>query len=156
MKACLTIMYASAKNSFLTKTYIPLNNVINDLHTLNQLEAIKYAPPKRGFTITFMQDRVPLQFFQLSEQTYAARKEVARQKLDAVMQYVTRIDKCRSRILLEYFGEMKSVNCGKCDVCRQTVQNKEADDDYAKLLAFLIKFPRVKLTYWSSINFSLR
>jgi superfamily II DNA helicase RecQ len=43
--------------------------------------------------------------------------------------------------LLEYFGEMKSVNCGKCDVCRQTVQNKEADDDYAKLLAFLVKFP---------------
>jgi ATP-dependent DNA helicase RecQ len=123
------------------KTGIPHNIVIKALFELQEAEAIKYAPPKKGFTITFMQDRVPLQFFQLSEATYADRKQIAREKLDSVQQYVSRIDKCRSRLLLEYFGEVKSANCGKCDVCRNTINNKEADDDYADLLAFLAKFP---------------
>lgn len=123
------------------KTGIPYNTVIQELHQLNKLEAIRYSPPKKGFSITFMQDRVPLQFFTLSHTTYTDRKTIAREKLDSVIQYVTRIDKCRSRLLLEYFGETKAVNCGKCDVCRETIQNKQADDDYAELLAFLNKFP---------------
>jgi len=127
------------------KTFIPYNTVIKELHQLNKLEAIRYSPPKRGFTITFMQDRVPEQFFNLSEETYVDRKTVAREKLDSVTQYVTRIDKCRSRILLEYFGETKSINCGKCDICRDTIHNKQADDDYAELLAFLAKFPEPEI-----------
>jgi ATP-dependent DNA helicase RecQ len=127
------------------KTNIPHNVVINLLFQLHKAKAIRYAPPKKGFAITIMQDRVPLQFFQLSESTYADRKSIAREKLDAVIQYVTRIDKCRSRLLLEYFGEIKSSNCGKCDVCRQTVSNKEADEDYVELLAFLSRFPEQEI-----------
>jgi ATP-dependent DNA helicase RecQ len=127
------------------KTSIPYNTVLKELHQLNKLEAIRYSSPKRGFTITFMQDRVPEQFFNLARETYTDRKTVAREKLDSVIQYVTRIDKCRSRILLEYFGETKSVNCGKCDICRETIHNKEADDDYAELLAFLAKFPATEI-----------
>jgi ATP-dependent DNA helicase RecQ len=127
------------------KTFIQVDRVINCLYELHQLEAIRYAPPKRGFTITFMQDRVPAQFFQLSQDTYINRKIVAREKLDSVINYVTRTDKCRSRILLEYFGEIKSGNCGKCDVCIKNVQHKEADDDYVKLLAFLMNFPALEI-----------
>jgi ATP-dependent DNA helicase RecQ len=122
------------------KTYIPLNSVVNHLHQLHELEAIRYSPPRKGFTITFLQDRVPLQFFQLSQSTYSDRKQVAREKLDSVINYINRNDKCRSRILLEYFGESKSPNCGKCDICRQKIQNQEADNDYVNLLAFLYKY----------------
>ncbi len=127
------------------KTHIPINNVIKDLFTLHELEAIKYSPPRKGFTITLMQNRVPLQFFNLSQETYADRKAIAREKLDSVIQYVTRNDKCRSRILLEYFGEMKSANCGKCDFCKKAVQHQQADNDYAELLIFLSKFPEAEI-----------
>ena len=123
------------------KTGINYNQVLKEMHQLNHLEAFRYAAPKKGFSITFMQDRIPLEYFSLSQETYDNRRAIAREKLDSVIQYISRIDKCRSRILLEYFGETKSVNCGKCDVCRQTIQNKQADDDYANLLAFLVKFP---------------
>jgi len=122
------------------RTNIPYNNVIDALYKLREAKAIKYAPPKKGFVITLLQDRVPIEFFQLSESTYNDRRMVAREKLDAVIQYVSRTDKCRSRLLLEYFGEVKSANCGKCDVCRDTINNKEADDEYAELLQFLVKY----------------
>ena len=48
-------------------------------------------------------------------------------------------------MLLEYFGETKSVNCGKCDVCKAIIHNREADNDYVDLLAFLVKFPEPEI-----------
>ncbi len=127
------------------KTEISYNEVIDALYKLKELKAIKFSPPKKGFVITFLQDRIPLEFFHLSQSTYDDRRTVAREKLDAVIQYVSRNDKCRSRLLLEYFGELKSVNCGKCDVCRNIVSNKEADEEYMELLAFLSKFPESEI-----------
>lgn len=32
-------------------------------------------------------------------------------------EYATAEDKCRSRMLLRYFGEKNEHNCGLCDVC---------------------------------------
>lgn len=122
------------------KTGISYSGVQQELKNLHTLQAIKYYPPRKGFTITLLQDRVPLQFFNLSNETYAERKNNAREKLDAVIQYVKRTDKCRSRLLLEYFGEVKSPNCGKCDICRNKVNQKDADIDFDNLLGFLSRY----------------
>lgn len=122
------------------KTGISYSEVQQELKNLHTLQAIKYYPPRKGFTITLLQDRVPLQFFNLSNETYAERKNNAREKLDAVIQYVKRSDKCRSRLLLEYFGEVKSPNCGKCDICRNQVNQKDADIDFDNLLGFLSRY----------------
>ena len=35
-----------------------------------------------------------------------------------MIDYVSEEDVCRSRFLLEYFGQTESADCGKCDVCR--------------------------------------
>ena len=32
--------------------------------------------------------------------------------------YASQTDKCRSRFMLEYFGQEKTFDCGTCDVCR--------------------------------------
>ena len=34
-----------------------------------------------------------------------------------MIHYASSGHKCRSQLLLQYFGEMESVRCGKCDVC---------------------------------------
>ena len=35
-----------------------------------------------------------------------------------MLRYATSQDKCRSRQLLEYFGEEVTKDCGQCDVCQ--------------------------------------
>jgi ATP-dependent DNA helicase RecQ len=40
-------------------------------------------------------------------------------RIDAVIHYASSGHKCRSQLLLQYFGETESVRCGKCDVCQE-------------------------------------
>ena len=39
--------------------------------------------------------------------------------MEAVLHYSTTNHRCRSQLLLEYFGEKDSHRCGICDVCRR-------------------------------------
>ena len=34
-----------------------------------------------------------------------------------MLRYAQTSDRCRNRMLLEYFGEKSSTDCGQCDVC---------------------------------------
>lgn len=38
-------------------------------------------------------------------------------RVEAVIHYASSEHRCRSQLLLQYFGETESVRCGKCDVC---------------------------------------
>ncbi|MFN8389625.1 MAG: DNA helicase RecQ [Bdellovibrionota bacterium] len=49
------------------------------------------------------------------------RKRVEQQKLSALLGYAETVH-CRRNVLLEYFGENKSVACGNCDTCLQPVE----------------------------------
>lgn len=99
--------------------------VIQVLKQLHKNDILKYSEKKQGLSIIWMQDRVPIEYFKISKEIYANRKKVAKEKLQAVIDFVQRNDKCRSRILLEYFGEKDGKNCGACDVCIQQSKNKD-------------------------------
>ena len=74
-------------------------------------------------TITFIRERLPYDYLEISPEVYHFRKEVAYNKMEAVKEYLT-ICKCRSLQLIEYFG-LESEPCGKCDVCIEKA-NKDA------------------------------
>lgn len=122
------------------KCELPEEKIIHQLTYLSEIGMIKYYPPSKGFSITYLQDRVPLQFFNLSAETYEERKKNALEKMESIKQYFIRNDKCRSRILLEYFGETTSSDCGKCDVCKNKLTNNSADNDFKNLVDFLYHF----------------
>jgi ATP-dependent DNA helicase RecQ len=44
------------------------------------------------------------------------RKQAAEQRMEQAIRYAT-LRRCRSQLLLHYFGEEKSPTCGICDVC---------------------------------------
>lgn len=108
------------------KAEVSEDEVIQILKQLHRNDILKYSEKKQGLSIIWMQNRVPIEYFKISKEVYTNRKKVAKEKLDAVISFIQRNDKCRSRILLEYFGEKEGENCGSCDVCIQFNKNKDA------------------------------
>ena len=67
---------------------------------------------------------------ELRSRTYEERMEDLKERINAMVHYVTSFDTCRSRMLLNYFGEGSSSDCGQCDVClekRRTVSQQKSD-----------------------------
>lgn len=78
---------------------------------------VMYVPSKKCPIITFTRHRVLGSELRFSREVYDERRAVFADRLNSILSYATREDKCRSRLLLEYFGEKKSSECGNCDVC---------------------------------------
>ena len=78
---------------------------------------LQYAPSKKCSIITFARHRVLGSELRFDPEVYDERRTVYAGRLNAMLGYATSEDKCRSRILLEYFGEKGTASCGSCDVC---------------------------------------
>lgn len=73
--------------------------------------------------ITFLVERLPDTHFQLKPEVLRVRKEVAEEKFEHVMEYLTDF-RCRSMKLVSYFGQ-EGEPCGICDVCKSESKAKE-------------------------------
>jgi ATP-dependent DNA helicase RecQ len=89
------------------------------LRHLEQYEVLHYAPKSDSPRITFLTERLDPKHLSLSNENYFSRKEAAKARMEAVIEYVTGINKCRSRSLLEYFGQKDAPRCGACDICKK-------------------------------------
>jgi len=103
-----------AKRSGLTP-----DNVYLYLSRLQKYGIITYIPRKKNPVVTFTEERLDRNNLQFSIETYNFLKERYIEKMQAMIFYASSDTKCRSQILLEYFGEKDSSRCGQCDVCRQ-------------------------------------
>jgi len=56
--------------------------------------------------------RLPIQAQRLQE-----RRRLKNEKLEAILSYAETMDRCRMLMILEYFGELRSDECGRCDYC---------------------------------------
>ena len=80
---------------------------------------VQYAPSKKCPIITFTRHRVLGSELRFAREVYDERKAIFGERLNSVINYAVSDDKCRSRLLLEYFGEKGSDDCRRCDVCVQ-------------------------------------
>ena len=87
------------------------------LLALSQKHIIEYIPRQQIPTIRYLQRREDAEHVQLPPDIYEQRLAQYRQRIQSMLQYIQREDRCRSRQLLEYFGESDTHDCGKCDVC---------------------------------------
>lgn len=77
----------------------------------------------------------------IPKSVYEDRKELFEWHIKQMLLYAMNNNVCRSRQLLNYFGEEESTDCGKCDVClaRKNEGQTETDakDAKQKILALL-------------------
>lgn len=112
-----------------------VKKMLNELHNM---QIMYYKAQNEKPLITFLQGRMASSELSISKEVYKERKVFARQRMQAMIDYVLSDTTCRSLFLLHYFGETTALRCGQCDVCLQ--QNKAGVTDYEyKQLAELIK-----------------
>jgi len=107
--------------------------LIDNLKDLSQLGIIKYIPRKKTPFIIYTQERLPQKYLKFTKEVYQNRKEKFEEKINAVISYAESTEICRSKILLEYFGQLNAPVCGECDVC------KEKDDEIENKMFQLIQ-----------------
>lgn len=86
---------------------------------LRSQKIIDYVPQKKTPFIIFTKERIDLGRIKISKENYDDRKRDYLARIEAMIHYASSGHKCRSQLLLQYFGETESVRCGKCDVCLQ-------------------------------------
>ena len=94
------------------------------LALLQKNNVIDFVPRTQKPQITFLKERVDAKNVYFSPRTYRDRKKIALMRMQSVIDYVTHDTKCRSQVLLSYFGEKNTRRCGRCDVCLE--RNKVA------------------------------
>ena len=82
------------------------------------MKIIDYIPQKKTPVIVYETERLDTSRIKISAENYQLRKIKYQQQVDSVIDYATNNQKCRSVLLLEYFGQSESEPCGACDVCK--------------------------------------
>ncbi|MBR2301669.1 MAG: RecQ family ATP-dependent DNA helicase [Bacteroidaceae bacterium] len=87
------------------------------LVSMAQKGIILYAPSKRCPIVTFTRHRVLGEQLRFTPDVYDERKKAFEERIGSILKYATLEGVCRNRLLLEYFGQKSSCDCGLCDVC---------------------------------------
>ena len=98
------------------------DTVYNYLKHLRKSKIIDYVPRNRNPFIYFSKERISLNRLKITKENYDYRKKDFLERVGAVIHYATSKTTCRSQLLLQYFGENDSPECGICDVCRAMQQ----------------------------------
>lgn len=99
------------------RTGITRQQVYETLVLLTKRHILHYIPGKKTPYIIYTQERQDTRHIRLTREVYEDRKESYVRRIKAMIEYAEANDKCRSRMLLRYFGEKNENNCGQCDVC---------------------------------------
>ncbi|MGN0189790.1 MAG: RecQ family zinc-binding domain-containing protein, partial [Candidatus Cryptobacteroides sp.] len=89
------------------------------LYELSVSHLVRYIPADTSTVLFLHHNHLQPKNVDLRPQRYEFLKKVAAQRAEAMIGYVTQEDVCRSRYLLEYFGQTETADCGCCDVCRR-------------------------------------
>lgn len=121
------------EESLSVKSGIDRERIYQILISLSQRRIVHYIPRKRTPFIIYTRERVEQEDLRITKEVYEDRKENYAQRIKAMITYADSEDKCRSRMLLHYFGEKNEHNCGQCDVCLQKPKKSTDNKTYKEL-----------------------
>lgn len=112
-----------SEDNLSTRSGLSKQQIYETLLSLSQQHILHYIPAKKTPYIIYTRERQETERVYLSKEVYEDRKESYVQRINAMIEYAESENRCRSRMLLRYFGEKNEHNCGQCDVCLQQHQS---------------------------------
>lgn len=100
-----------------TRAGITPKQLYDILINLSKSRIVNYIPSKKTPLIIYTQTREDQKYLVIPRAAYEERKQRFENRIARVLEYLDDHNHCRARILLSYFGETNSTDCGYCDVC---------------------------------------
>ncbi|MDQ3046600.1 MAG: RecQ family ATP-dependent DNA helicase [Bacteroidota bacterium] len=122
-----------SENDLAHKANTKTEEVIKKLNYLHQHKVITYAAQTELPQITFLRPRVDTKDLSFSKENYTLLKQRAITRMESVINYAESTHKCRSQLLLWYFGESESYPCEHCDVCLEEKKSTLHTDEFENI-----------------------
>lgn len=133
IKAILRIFGGSLYSDFVK---ISVNTLARRLNTstetveiflaqLHDAGVVVYEKLKDKPQIGFLSNRFNVENLPFNQKMYSEQKQKDLLKMQSVFDYMENTIRCRTKILLEYFGELSNQDCGVCDHCIQKIKSQK-------------------------------
>ncbi|MFN4083553.1 MAG: ATP-dependent DNA helicase RecQ [Bacteroidia bacterium] len=103
------------------------------LKKLTELKIIDYLPNTGKPQLIFTSERVESEYISFQKSLLRVRKQMYLEKLKAMQHFSSQLLQCRSRVLLAYFDELNTIDCGQCDICVEKRKNLPQNKDFQNL-----------------------
>ena len=91
------------------------SQIVNALNLLKSDGIIHYQSQKEKPQLIYLQERIAIINLTIDKERHQFLKKRQKQRIQKAIEYAT-AERCRSQLLLEYFGEKNPPECGSCDV----------------------------------------
>ncbi len=137
--------YCTLRESELAKRLeVPLQEVTRQLKYLNDIGIVSYYPEMESSVVTYLLPRADARYLKIDAAGLKQRNQAMQERLNAVVNYATAGNMCRSRMLLAYFNEDKEAPCGQCDYCIAMRKKQHDEHDFDTVKNRIIEILRQK------------
>jgi ATP-dependent DNA helicase RecQ len=123
-----------SENLLAQRTGLSEHEVYESLKLLSKKRIIHYVPAQKVPTIYYNKNREELKYLVIPQSVYEQRRDKLIHRIKNVIDYGSSKTQCRSKMLLQYFGEKDAKDCGKCDVCIEKKQRDMRSSDMDRLV----------------------
>ena len=122
-----------------SRSSVSIPELRQTLYALSLEHIIRYIPADHSSVLYLKEDRLRPKNVHLSPERLDKLKASWTERMDAMIGYASENDVCRSRYLLQYFGQSDSGDCGTCDICRKRKDREKAPGTKEALTSYIIK-----------------
>jgi ATP-dependent DNA helicase RecQ len=114
------------------RSNLSVQQVIEGMKQLQHMSVLSYIQQTDQPQVTYLRPRMQNNELIINKRNIEERKKVYLKKMEAVFAYAEH-SRCRSQMLLGYFGQQDAGKCGICDICLEEKRKSELPDTSEKL-----------------------
>lgn len=109
------------------------------LHKLKEKKIVEYQSKNNDTTLVFNEIREDERTINRVSKHLEHQNQLKKTQLESVIEYINNKDTCKSQLILNYFGEKNTEDCGYCSYCITHKIKKKDSKNLAQEIVTLLK-----------------